>query len=150
MGGYRDYDDEDRAGDLPEDPKRMWKSLNMIFKYLLCGFTALIGLAALLFVLAFLTWFTGRAIAAEPPASVQVSCDSLASFAWAMASYRDVDANQEKIIEMVRGNFQNAPPGVEQVLIREIQRVWKEKRTADEAAESAYERCVTGTLGAEG
>ena len=63
MGGYRDYDDEDRAGDLPEDPKRMWKSLNMIFKYLLCGFTALIGLAALLLVLALLTWFTGRALA---------------------------------------------------------------------------------------
>ena len=53
MGGYRDYDDEDR----PDDPKRMWARFRRLCKYLLCGF------AALILALGVLVWLAGHALA---------------------------------------------------------------------------------------
>ena len=141
--GYRDYDDEDRDTD---DPERMWARIRLICQYILCAFGAVV------LAIGLVIWLAGHALSSlaqvgEPEhqsVPAHVACQNMGSFAWAIAMPRDQKAgggSAENVIAFVRGNF-GQHPGVVAILEAEVRQVWAERLPPDEAAESAFERCM--------
>lgn len=69
-------------------------------------------------------------------------CESYAKFAEAIAVYRDVEANREKVIQEFKRINPHIPPATWRSLEREALRVWAEQRPREDARDLAFRRCI--------